>query len=150
MQLFEHCRTALVDLCRQMGIAVSPEAWTSRYEAWLRQLHAAQAEIDTALPPDSPFILADLDEIRAEIPAGRRAVPFPERDGVYWGLPADDAAALAELDRLRTAGYPFFVMAWPTFWWSDHYQRFHQHLLATYRQVLSSDRLKIFDLREET
>ena len=72
------------------------------------------------------------------------AIPFPERDGVYWGLPADDAAAVAELDRERRRGVRFLVFAWQTFWWLDHYAGFAHHVARNYRRVLENDRLQIW------
>jgi hypothetical protein len=42
-------------------------------------------------------------------------VPLVEREGQYWGSPADDAAAIEELERLRRAGAGFAAFAWPAF-----------------------------------
>ena len=55
-------------------------------------------------------------------------LPFIERDGVYWGTPADDHEAIAELNRMHQKGINFIVFAWPAFWWLDHYKGFSEYL----------------------
>ena len=78
---------------------------------------------------------------------GRRAFPFLERNGQYWGRPSDSDTAIRELERLRAAGACFAVVAWPALWWLDYYLAFGEHLRTRYRCVLASDRLMVFDLR---
>jgi hypothetical protein len=73
-------------------------------------------------------------------------VPFLERDGVYWGPPAGDLEAIAELERLRQAGADFVAIAWPAFWWLDHYAGLREHLAARYACVARTDRVVVFDL----
>jgi hypothetical protein len=76
-------------------------------------------------------------------------VPFLERDGQYWGLPADDATALQEFDRLRNTGATFMVFAWPAFWWLDQYPGLHAQLRANFACALENERLVVFDLRSQ-
>ncbi len=78
--------------------------------------------------------------------AGRRRFFFPERGGQYWGLPADDGAAVEELERLRREGAGFIVFAWPTFWWLDYYRRLDDYLRTGCRRLVTNDRLIIFEL----
>ena len=73
---------------------------------------------------------------------------FLARDGVSQGRPADDEAALRELERLRRAGAAHLVFTWPTFWWFDHYRGFASHLESRFRRVLANDRLVVFELGE--
>jgi hypothetical protein len=73
-------------------------------------------------------------------------MPFIERDGQYFGPPPDDDTASSELERMRRGGASFIVFAWTAFWWLNHYARFAAHLRGTYRRVLESDRLIVFDL----
>src|SRR5262249_33266829 len=83
----------------------------------------AQA-IASLIPDAEPFILVDQEVFRNELAAGRRAIPFLERDGRYWGVPSDDATAIEELKRLRRSGASFIVFGWPALWWLDYYSRF--------------------------
>ena len=78
----------------------------------------------------------------------RRAIPFLEKDGRYWGPPADDAAALRELERLRLAGARYIAFAWPSFWWLQHYGQFHRQIRAQFQCVLENQRLVVFKLRD--
>lgn len=99
------------------------------------------------LPRNAPFALVDEENIRCEITDRWDARPFPERDGQYWGRPADDAAACDELERQRGAGIQYLVFVWPAFWWLNYYTGFARHVRSLYRCLLENDRLIIFDLR---
>src|SRR5262249_19515975 len=73
------------------------------------------------IPPGAAFILVDEDQWAADtMLAGRCRLPFVEREGQYWGPPADDGAAIKELERLCASGAGFLVFAWPAFWWLDY------------------------------
>jgi glycosyltransferase involved in cell wall biosynthesis len=112
------------------------------------QLALAKREVAELLPANARAILVDEDQWRHDFMAGRSFIPFTERDGQYWGPPADDASALAELERLRRAGAEFMVFGWPAFWWFHHYLGLQRRLEENFRKVLHNERLIIFDLRE--
>jgi SAM-dependent methyltransferase len=113
-----------------------------------QQVQQATVEIAATIPPGDTLILVDQDEWGiGELVGGRRRLPFPERDGRYWGLPPDDANAIQELERLRRSGASFIVIAWPAFWWLDYYAKLHDYLRSQFRCVLRNDRLVAFDLR---
>ncbi len=98
------------------------------------------------MPAAAQFILVDDENFRTFLPVQRRIDPFLERDGQYWGQPADSDIAVRELERLRAGGAKFIAFAWPAFWWLEHYPGLAKHLEARYRGVLRNDRLIIFDL----
>jgi hypothetical protein len=77
---------------------------------------------------------------------GRTRVPFLEREGRYWGPPADDRAAIAELERQRERGQRFFVVAYPHLWYLDHYRGLRQWLARNACARLDNDRVTIFEL----
>jgi SAM-dependent methyltransferase len=113
----------------------------------MRRLLLTAEEIAAIIPPGDRFILVDDDAVRGELALGRRAIPFLEREGQYWGPPADDNTAIREVERLRGAGAGFIVFAWPALWWLEYYSGFREHLRSRFRCVLSTERVVAFDLR---
>ena len=79
--------------------------------------------------------------------ASARAIPFLEKNGKYWGPPADDTTAIRELERLRRTGARYIAFTWPAFWWTKHYGEFYRHLCEKFSRVLKDDRLLVFDLQ---
>ena len=115
---------------------------------WSGQLQKAVKEILSVVPVGSTFLLVDDDNWGVfEVFAGRRILPFLERNGYYWGPPTDDANAIQELERMRDGGAKFLVIAWQNFWWVDHYKKFHEYLHSKYSCIFRSDVVIIFDLR---
>jgi|GEM_PF-7049330 len=104
----------------------------------------ALSEIAGLIRPGETFILVDQDEWARKAPPGRVAVPFLERDGTYWGPPADDATAIRECQRLQKAGAGYLVFGWPAFWWVEHYSSFYQHLLAHSSCLMKNERIEVF------
>jgi SAM-dependent methyltransferase len=124
---------------------VHPRRYLELAESVQRHQQIVQDIADLVRPGDS-FILVDGGELENMVAGGRRALPFLERDGQYWGNPPDDRTAIRELERLRRSGARFLVFAWPAFWWLDHYTGFHRHLRAKFPCSLRNDRLVAFDL----
>ncbi len=119
----------------------------SEYEPAIKRLYATSQELDALIPAGDSFILVDDNHFGFEVVAGRRSVPFLERDGQYWGRPPDDDTAIRELERQRQAGASFMVFGWPAFWWLGYYHELNRHLRSSFRCVLDNDRLVVFDLR---
>jgi hypothetical protein len=148
VQRWEHCFDALEAVARRQGIDVDRARWRER--SWWHRMAGAVAQIAAVVPVGETFILADEDRWAAgERVTGRRRLQFPERDGLYWGPPADDVAAVEELERLRQAGAGFIVFAWPAFWWLDHYTGLSAHLHSKYRSMLSTEHLRVFALQKQ-
>lgn len=105
-------------------------------------------ELGRLISPGSPFVLVD-DNTTAgtTIMEGLHGIPFLERGGEYWGMPADDATAISELERLRTDGAQLVVFLWTAFWWLDYYPEFLLHLNSRYRKVFDEEHMIVFDLR---
>jgi hypothetical protein len=114
--------------------------------AWWVDWGKAVEDVAEVIPPGTPFVLVDGDELGHDFLADRRRVPFPERDGAYWGPPDDDAAAIAELERVRGEGTRYVVFAWPAFWWLEQYEGFAAHLQSRYQRVVDGERVVIFDM----
>ena len=142
---YERCREAAARELGRLGVPAAPEAWPR--DTWFHRIAAALQDIDSRLPAAAPFILVDDDQWGAEsVIGGRRRIPFTEREGAYWGPPADDGAAVQELERLRRGGARFLAVAWVCFWYLEHYPRFAEHLRSSYPLLAATDRLLIFDL----
>jgi 2-polyprenyl-3-methyl-5-hydroxy-6-metoxy-1,4-benzoquinol methylase len=117
---------------------------------WGERARRAARELATVVGSGVALILIDEDQIRTELESTHQLVPFPERDGQYGGPPADDAAAIEELERLREGGAKFAVVAWPAFWWLEFYAGWASHLRSRYPRVLETEHLVVFDLRNQT
>jgi glycosyltransferase involved in cell wall biosynthesis len=139
----------LVERLAGTGLSANP-AGMKRRDAWLTGLHNVTRDILAVIPMSDIFLLVDEDQLRSKLPGSLRPVPFLERNGEYWGPPADDGTAIREIERLRRAGSKFVAFAWPAFWWLDFYSGFHRYLCSKYRCVLENDRLVVFDLRTVT
>ena len=144
----DHCFGALAGYCREHGISVDPNRWKAN--SWWHQIERATNDIIRLIQPGESFILVDEEHWGVGVDlAGRRRIPFLERDGAYIGEPDDDATAIQEVERLREAGASFMVFGWPYLWWLDHYAALRDHLHATFPCVVENDALVVFDLRQE-
>jgi len=114
---------------------------------WLYRLYWAKRTISAIVPPGDSFILVDQEEWgEDDFIAGRRRFRFLERNGQYWGMPEDDAAAIRELKRLRLEGARYIVFAWPAFWWLGHYSELRRHLDAKFPCVAETDHVIAYNL----
>ena len=113
----------------------------------MNQYEGALEDILSLIPTDETFILVDDAQWGAEDSiSSRKVIPFIERNGKYWGAPADDETAILELQRLRSAAANYMVFAWPSFWWLDHYQELARYLDSHHKCLLKNNRVIIFDL----
>ena len=135
---------AVAEHARGLGLAVDPGRW--RRASWLDRLARAAAELGQAVPEGERFVLIDDGEWAMDAYEGRRAVPFPERNGEWGGRPADDREAADELERALASGASFVAVGWPAFWWLDHYPRLRRSLQARGHPVHASDRLVVFEV----
>jgi glycosyltransferase involved in cell wall biosynthesis len=145
-----HCKLLAEHLART-GVHVDPEIWKGPKTpyAWMRSLLRATEEVESLVPAGAALILVDENQWGGKtfLP-DRNVIPFPEHNGEYWGPPADDDTAIAELERLRLEGADFIVFASGAFWWLDYYAGFARHLKSQYHQVNTSDSIIAFNLSE--
>lgn len=135
---------------RETGFSIHLENWT-KPSPWWERVQKATEELAELIPPRNTVILVDQNQWgTGGIVAGRRCLPFLERDGQYWGPPPDDGTAIREFERLRRSGAHFMVFAWPAFWWLEYYVGLHRHLRARFRCLLENAELVVFDLRTTT
>ena len=142
---FEHCCNALSHYLAEQGVHVDPATWPRDH--WYHHLQHDIEVITELTGPGNAFILVDENHwMTGENVEGRQRILFTENNGEYWGPPKDDEAAIIELESDRQKGAKYIVIAWPAFWWLDHYKSFHQHLEANYPCVLRNDRMIIYHL----
>ena len=82
--------------------------------------------------------------------SGRKGRHYPQgKSGGYAGHhPADSAAAIAQLEKLRRRGGQFFALPATAFWWLDHYREFAAHMTESFTEVFRHESVGvIYDLR---
>ena len=118
----------------------------SRDDLWQQKIRMAGKDLQRLVDAGESYML--IDQSCGDQPAAdRRAVPFVEKDGEFYGAPADDADAIAELERQRANGIHKLAMLWPAFWWLTHYKKFEQHLRAQSRLITANDLVIVFELK---
>ena len=120
--------------CQPLELAVSKRARPKDR----RLLQQARDELIRCVGPDDRLIVVDEEQIRGTLPH-RRTSPFPERNGVYWGQPEDSEAAIAEAERQRKLGRGRMAFIFSTFWWLQHYGKFHDYLRQQWREEARTD-----------
>jgi hypothetical protein len=142
---YEQCSEVLEQHLARFGIQVNPSAWPRK--SWFHLINDSVKEIETIVPAEGSFILVDGDELRtSNTVAGRKKLPFTEKGGIYWGPPANDDAAISEIERQRQVGACSIVFAWTAFWYLDHYTGMCEHLNSKYKCQLKNERIVVFDL----
>jgi glycosyltransferase involved in cell wall biosynthesis len=146
---YERRFQSLRDILPRLGIEADAGQWRERnsYYQWLCRMRLALRELESVVPRTSRLILVDENEWGTRAIADREILPFLEHAGEYWGPPADDATAIAEVERMRREGAEFIAFAWPAFWWLEHYAGLVDHLRGHFGCLLENDRLAVFDLR---
>jgi len=143
---FEKCCITLRLHLQKIGIDVNTANW--KRDHWFHLIDAAIHDITKVIPPAAEFILVDGNQWgTGEIVAGRRRKLFIEREGIYWGAPKDEAAAIQEIKRQQKK-VSSIVFAWPAFWWLDYYSKMHEYLKSNYNLIFKNERVIIFDLQK--
>jgi ATP-binding cassette subfamily B protein len=124
------------------GRRVDPE-----FEALARRVSAA---VKSHVPDGATVLVASRGADELVTFGDRAGWHFPQLDdGTYAGQhPADDAEAIAELERLRERGADYFVLPATALWWLGHYARFRDHLERFPCVVDEEDTGMIFDLTD--
>jgi len=121
---------------RRERLAHDEQAW-ARSSWWLRAGRVARA-IEQTVPAGGQVALIDQGALGVDADLrGRLVTPFPDADGQFAGAPADDRAALRELNRVTASGDAHIALAWPAFWWLEEYPRLATALRS--RRVLAQD-----------
>jgi hypothetical protein len=140
VEILQHARDELAAARAEL------EASLSELER-LERLRLAAQELETAISPESPFILVGEQGSPTLVMRDPHVPVLLKSDEQYAGPPADDETAIREVEQLREAGAKFLVVAWPAFWWLDCYGGLQQHLRSRFRCLVENERLVVFDLR---
>ena len=143
----EVTRQSVAEHCVLLGIDADPQRWEQK--SWFHRLSTAVEEIAPFVEGHA-VVLVDEDQWGVDDTVGWRARTFPEHDGVYWGPPASDTDAVDELERAIAAGATRVVVAWPAFWWLDHYTEFARALRDRYGTLLETERVQVFALAAQS
>jgi len=112
-------------------------------DLWHHRFSLCKQEIEKHVPQNQPILIAGESWWSEELNLDRPILPITEKDGKYWGEPADDAAAIAELDKLKLRGPRHIAFGWPTFWWMTHYKGLMEKLG---NRIVENDRMVLFEL----
>jgi len=146
MQRLDALKAGRYDGCVEGSAAFKPDPKVLREVSWLYDMQMALKELAEVIPLGATFILVDEERWGGgQALAGRRTLPFLERDGQYWGLPPDGRTAVSELERLKDAGAKYIVFMEPSFWWLDFYPELRDNL-RQYRSIARSNRIQVFAL----
>lgn len=118
-----------------------------RERAWQNDVRCLTRDIESLLPEDATFILVDEGNFTGMDFSRRRPIPFLQREGRYWGPPANDDDAIRALEKMRQQGAGFMVVGWPAFWWLGYYTEWSQYIRSRFICVEENDRIIAFDLR---
>ena len=119
------------------------------YWEWSERLETSKHEINHIIPDSESFILIDGDQwgVRGSL-SGKKVIPFPSRDGLYWGCPVNDAMAIEELKNSRQQGIKYVVFGWSCFWYFEYYNTFTTYLEETAERIYQSSQTIIFRLTD--
>lgn len=104
--------------------------------------------VDRVLPGGATVLVVNRGDEELLHLGARRCWHFPRTDsGHYAGHhPADSAAAIQHLEKLRRIGAQFFLLPRTAYWWLDHFAEFREHLRSNYRLVHDGNECAIFDI----
>jgi GT2 family glycosyltransferase len=121
-----------------------------RVEEYEQVKERVRGVVRDAVPQGSTVLVVSRGDDELLALDGRRGVHFPQEEpGVYAGhYPADSAAAISALERLRSDGCSYFVVPRPGLWWLDHYDGFAAHLADNAVSVVRDEACVLYELRE--
>ena len=101
--------------------------------------------VEAALPPGAVALVVSKGDERLVAFIGRTGWHFLRNEqGLYAGHhPADSAAAIEALERLRADGAGYLVIPQVALWWLDHYAGLREHLDRHGRVVVRDERTAV-------
>jgi GT2 family glycosyltransferase len=102
-----------------------------------RMVERVRLAVEGAVPMDAKVLVVSRGDRELTRLGAREAGHFPQsEEGGYAGHhPADSAAAIKELERLRAVGAQYLVVPPTSAWWGVYYRDFFEHLDDRYERV---------------
>ena len=138
------CRTiaAIKGGIRPLSAAELERARAAAVE-WQQRRAELKRIADDVIPRGSRVIVADDDQL-GDAFRSVEAIPFTERNGVYWGPPATAEEAIAEIQRQIDCGARWLVIAWPMFWIFDQFLPMARYVENTFECCYKSEAAQVF------
>ena len=113
-----------------------------QYEQLIRRVRNA---VEATVPEGAVVLVVSKGDDRLIDFHGRTGWHFLRNGkGLYAGYhPADSAAAIEALERMRASGAGYLVFPQVALWWLDHYAAFARHLDRRCRLLLRDDRMGV-------
>ncbi|MEH2171302.1 glycosyltransferase family 2 protein [Nostoc sp.] len=145
----QRAATELVEIQKKWNLAqMTADLFFVEERNRIGHLYDLREELKNLILSENSFILVDEDFLNGnKIIEGFQTIPFTERNGQYWGVPADDNMAIREFERLHQTGACAIVFLWNAFWWLDYFTEFHDYLRQKFPYLLKSDRAIVFGLQ---
>lgn len=115
---------------------------------WFTKCNLTAKDLNEILPQNCRYILIDDNQIGDLFsPVNRcRAIPFLEKNGIYWGRPNDEQQAIDEIKKQKSYGAEYVLVMWPAFWMLHYYKKFWQYLNDNHESILINERFYLFRL----
>ncbi len=122
----------------------APDLKFPRANEWMHLLLKAQQNFHKNVPAGEKVLLIDQLGFGESFAPQHRIVPFLEKDGEYWGNPANDEVANDEFLRMMREGVEFVAIGFPCFWWLVYYPEFERWLRRNFESLTETESIKIF------
>ena len=115
-------------------------------QLWLARIQLMKQEINSLFSKSDSIVIIDQGLLPEDVFTQYQSTYFQENDGLYSGEPRDDESAIQRLVELREQGKHYLIIAWPAFWWFDHYQKFITFIESDFNCVLKNNYMVVFDI----
>jgi len=121
----------------RMAAAGTPQEEIARHVDYLALVDRVRRAVCNRVPRRARVLVIGRGDDQLLQLFGRRAAHFPQDAlGDFAGeYPADDAAAVADLNGLVAAGWDHLIIPATSLWWLDHYSQFSIHLHREWHAV---------------
>jgi GT2 family glycosyltransferase len=136
---------------QEPAAAFESEAQRARQTNYAQLVRRATTLVKESVPANATVVVVSRGDENLLDLGGRRGWHFPQTaSAVYAGhYPADSAAAISHLERLRSNGAQFLLFPLTSLWWLNHYSAFADHLNTRYRRIVARDDVGVlFDVRD--
>lgn len=133
-------------ICKLLGYEI-PHQTFPRANEWMHLLIEAGQHFKKNIPSGEKVLLIDQQGFGNSFAPNHQIFPFLEKDGEYWGIPANDEVADSELKRMIEQGINYVAVGFPCFWWLAYYPEFERTLRRNSEGLVENNAIKIFRLK---